>query len=75
MYIFSFYQKATKIKKVLSNRHALLSTLLISNGIAMEALPIFLDSIVPAYLAVFISTIAVVVMGEIVPQALCTGPK
>jgi hypothetical protein len=29
----------------------------------MEALPIFLDKIVPAYLAIFISTLAVLIVG------------
>jgi metal transporter CNNM len=41
----------------------LLSTLLLSNALALEALPIFLDKIVPAYAAVFISTAAVVIFG------------
>ena len=45
----------------------LLSTLLISNSIAMEALPIFLDAIVPSYMAVGISTVAVLIVGEILP--------
>jgi metal transporter CNNM len=40
----------------------------------MEALPIFLHQIVPAAYAVLISTIVVVLVGEIIPQALCTGP-
>jgi len=52
---------------ILHDHHLLLSTLLISNAIAMEGLPIFLNAIVPAYLAVIISTIAVVVVGEIIP--------
>jgi metal transporter CNNM len=38
-------------------------------------LPIFLDRIVPAYLAIFISTAAVVIFGEVLPQAYCTGPQ
>jgi hypothetical protein len=33
----------------------------------MEALPIFLDAICPAYLAILISTTAVVIFGEILP--------
>jgi metal transporter CNNM len=37
-------------------------------------LPIFLDKIVPAYIAIFISTAAVVIFGEVIPQAYCTGP-
>lgn len=41
----------------------------------MEALPIFLDKIVPAALAIFISTLAVLIVGEVIPQAYCTGPN
>lgn len=41
----------------------------------MEALPIFLDKLVPAYLAIFISTLAVLIVGEVLPQAACTGPN
>jgi len=48
--------------------------LLVSNAFAMESLPICLDSIMPAYLAVLLSTSFVVVFGEILPQAYCTGP-
>ena len=33
----------------------------------MEALPIFLDAIVPAYAAIIISCVAVVIVGEILP--------
>jgi metal transporter CNNM len=57
----------------LNNHHLLLSTLLLSNALALEALPIFLDKIVPSYLAIIISTVAVVVFGEVLPQAYCTG--
>lgn len=55
------------ILPILKDHHILISTLLIANAICMEALPIFLDSIVPAYAAIIISTVAVVVVGEIVP--------
>jgi len=34
-----------------------------------------LDSIVPEYLAILISTTAVVIVGEVLPQAYCTGPQ
>lgn len=46
----------------------LLSTLLLNNAIAMEALPIFLDALVPSWLAIIISTTAVLVFGEVLPQ-------
>jgi metal transporter CNNM len=51
----------------------LLSTLLLANAISLEALPIFLDKIVPGYMAIIISIIAVVVFGEVLPQSFCTG--
>lgn len=41
----------------------------------MEALPIFLDQLVPEYAAIIISVTAVLIFGEIIPQALCTGPN
>lgn len=54
---------AKPILNVLSNHHLLLSTLLIANALSLEALPIFLDKIVPGYMAIIISTAAVVVFG------------
>ena len=65
--------RAKPILEILNNHHLLLSTLLLSNSLALEALPIFLDKIVPSYMAIIISTIAVVVFGEVIPQAYCTG--
>jgi metal transporter CNNM len=52
----------------------LLSTLLISNASANESLPIFLHLLVPAWAAVLISSIFVVLFGEVVPSAFTTGP-
>lgn len=54
---------AKPILEILSNHHLLLSTLLLSNSLSLEALPIFLDKIVPSYLAIIISTVAVVIFG------------
>ena len=54
---------AKPILNVLSNHHLLLSTLLMANALSLEALPIFLDKIVPGYMAIIISTAAVVVFG------------
>ena len=54
---------AMPILNILNNHHLLLSTLLLSNALALEALPIFLDKIVPPLLAIVISTAAVVVFG------------
>lgn len=63
---------AEKILPVVKNQHLLLCTLLIGNSLAMEALPIFLDSLVPAWGAVLISVTLILMFGEIFPQAVCS---
>jgi len=62
---------AEKIIPLVKNQHLLLVTLLLSNAIAMEALPIFLDRISTPVAAIGISVTAVLLFGEIIPQALC----
>ena len=68
-------RRAARIKPLIEQHHFLLCTLLLANAAAMEALPIFLDEIVPSYLAIIISVTAVLMFGEIIPQAVCTGPN
>lgn len=63
------------VKPLIERHHFLSSTLLVANSFAMETLPIFLDQIVSPIAAIIISVTAVVIFGEIVPQALATGPK
>lgn len=60
---------------ILKQHHFLLVTLLLSNAFAMEALPIYLDAIVPSFWAIIISVTAVLFFGEVIPQAVCTGPS
>jgi metal transporter CNNM len=45
------------------------------NALANEALPLFLDKLVPAYMAVIISVTLVLFFGEIIPSAIFTGPN
>eukprot|EP01035_Chromulina_nebulosa_P017330 gene17330-22874_t len=45
------------------------------NATANEALPLFLDQIVPSWLTIIISVTLVLCFGEIVPSAVFTGPK
>jgi hypothetical protein len=59
-----------KLKPILSKKHLLLVTLLLTNAVAMEALPIFLDAIVPAAVAIILSTTAVLIFGEVIPQVI-----
>lgn len=60
---------------LIQKHHILLSTLLIGNALALESLPIFLEAVLPASAAIVVSTVLVVIFSEILPQALCTGPK
>ena len=55
-------------------RHQLLVTLLLLNSVANEALPLFLDQLVPPWCAIIISVTAVLFVGEILPSAIFTGP-
>lgn len=55
-------------------RHQVLVTLLLVNSVANEALPLFLDELVPSWCAIVVSVTAVLLMGEILPSALFTGP-
>jgi len=58
-----------------TNHHYLLVTLLVLNATANEALPLFLDKLVPAWLACLLSVTMVLIFGEIIPSAIFTGPS
>lgn len=68
-------RQAGAILPILKQHHFLLVTLLLANALAMESLPIFLDAIVPSFWAIIISVTAVLFFGEVIPQAICTGPS
>jgi len=54
--------------------HLLMVTLLLMNALANEALPIFLDKLMPnPIVAVLVSVSVVLIVGEIIPTALFTG--
>ncbi|KAF2312224.1 hypothetical protein GH714_028604 [Hevea brasiliensis] len=65
-------KNAAKILPIVKNEHLLLCTLLIVKSLAMEALPIFLDSILPAWAAILMSVTLVITFAEIIPQAVCS---
>ncbi|KAI8028831.1 DUF21 domain-containing protein [Camellia lanceoleosa] len=65
-------KNAEKILPIVKNQHFLLCTLLICNAMAMEALPIFLDALLPAWGAILISVSLILAFGEIIPQAVCS---
>ena len=66
---------AAKVLPIIQNHHLLLVTLMLWNASAAEALPVFLDKIVPEFVAVIISVTLVLLFGEILPSSLLTGPK
>lgn len=66
--------QAEAILPLIRQRHLLLVKLLLLNSISNEALPLFLDQLVPSYAAVLISVTMVLIFGEIVPSAIFTGP-
>jgi hypothetical protein len=63
---------AATITPILANQHFLLVTLLLCNAVSMEALPLFLDRLADPVTAILISVTAVLVFGEILPQAVCS---
>ena len=63
---------AKKIIPIVKRHHLLLVTLLLSNAAAVESMPLFLDKISSPVIAIVVSVTAVLIFGEVVPQALCT---
>lgn len=64
---------ARKVLKLMKKgRHWVLVTLLLSNVVVNESLPVFLDSVIGGgILAVVLSTGAIVIFGEVIPQSVC----
>ncbi|XP_012558724.1 uncharacterized protein LOC100201369 [Hydra vulgaris] len=63
---------ANAIFPLVKKPHFLLVTLLLANSICVESMPIFMDKISNPIVAILVSVTAVLVFGEIVPQAICT---
>jgi metal transporter CNNM len=66
-------KQAAALLPVVQQHHLLLVTLLLLNAMANEALPLFLDNLVPSYLAIIFSVTLVLFFGEIIPSAIFTG--
>ncbi|KAL0304330.1 UNVERIFIED_CONTAM: DUF21 domain-containing protein [Sesamum radiatum] len=65
-------KNAAKVLPVVRNECFLLCTLLIAKSLATEALPLFLDRILPFWSAILVSVIFVVAFVEVIPQAVCS---
>lgn len=68
-------QQAELLLPLVKKHHDLLVTLLLLNTVAGEALPVFLQGMVPDSVAILISVVLVLVFGEILPTALFVGPN
>lgn len=55
--------------------HLVMISLIIADCLAAESLPLFLDTVVDTVGAIVLSVILMLFFGEIIPQAICTGPK
>ncbi|KAJ8902686.1 hypothetical protein NDN08_006006 [Rhodosorus marinus] len=66
-------EQATQIAEIRRDGNLLLVTLLLTNTIAMELLPLVLDAIFPgSMLSLVLAVILVMLFGEIIPQAVCS---
>ncbi|CAI5488694.1 unnamed protein product [Closterium sp. Naga37s-1] len=73
-------RQAAAIIPIVEKQHELLVTLLLCNAVAMEALPVFLDRLVPPAAAIALSVFFVLLFGEVsaatggevIPQAVCS---
>jgi metal transporter CNNM len=66
---------AAKLLPIIAHHHQLLVTLMLWNACATEALPIFLSALVPEYVAIIISVTLVLLLGDIIPSSVLSGPK
>lgn len=67
-------ENAETVLPVVQQYHRLLVTLLLMDTIAYETLPLFLDVLVPAWVAILLSVTLILLFGEIIPSAIFTGP-
>jgi CBS domain containing-hemolysin-like protein len=60
---------------VIHDHHLFLVTLLVGNAIVLESLPLVIHLIMPDWAAILFSTVVVLVVAEVVPMSLSTGPR
>ncbi len=54
--------QAKRLLPVLKRKHLLLVTLLLFNAASAEALPLFLDELVPSYVAIILSVVCILII-------------
>ena len=68
-------KQAARLVTIVQRRHPLLVSLILCSAISSEALPIFLQDLMPRFAAVFVAVVLVVVFGEVLPTIIFTGPN
>eukprot|EP00667_Euglena_gracilis_P008383 EG_transcript_8487 len=63
---------AARIIPLVKQHHLLLVSLLLVNSCCNEALPIFLDDLMHPITNIIVSVTALLLFGEVIPQAICT---
>ena len=66
---------AKKLLPILNRHHLLICTLMVWNATAMEILPLYLSNLVPEWIALILSVTLLLIVGEILPSAILTGPN
>lgn len=66
-------RQAQRILPLLEDHHLLLVTLLLANAVALETLPLVIDSVLGNIPAIIFSVLLTIAFSEIIPQALCIG--
>ncbi len=64
-------KRIKKLEPYLKNHHFLLATIVSANCFCMELLPLMMEKLCPIGIAFLLSVTLVLVVGEIIPQALC----
>jgi len=67
--------QVAQLRPLIEQPRRLLVTLLLVYVVASEALPVFLDKLMPDWLAIVVSAAAILTLGEVLPQAFCTSPN
>ena len=65
--------QAKTILSFVRRKHLIMVSIIIVNMGVNEALPVFLDRLVPPFASILISTTLVVLVGEVLPSAIFTG--
>jgi metal transporter CNNM len=68
-------EQAARVLPLIRQHHLLLVTLMLFNATANEAMPLFLDQLVPTAVTIILSVTLVLLFGEIIPSAIFTGPS